>query len=114
FFRAIKAQNLKIYYDYKPHVCPMCSKIPVVDKKLRDLLAMEIKPQDFERRKAKLQQERSALWLHESQLQVQRGEIERIKANLVDGQCLVLTDYAGHYTTPLSGKVRQLIFVIYY
>ena len=112
FFRHLKKIGVSIYFDFVPHNCDLCNEIPKVDMQIRDIKEGKIKLVNHEKEMTALKQHREALSRHEAQLAVQRNEIERIRENLMHGQALVITDFAGHYSVT-NQKLYQLIFVIY-
>ena len=113
FFTALSNLGLKLYIDYTPHNCPICKQISEVNDRIKKLRSGELKSENVEADLQAAVRKREGIYLHEAQLHNQRGEVEKIKQKLNYEQCLVVSDFCGHYATN-NKKVYQLIFVIYY
>ena len=77
----------------------MCRQLPEVNEKIRTLRDGKEKSENFEKDYQTLTKKREGIYLHEAQLQTQRAEIEKIRQKLDYNQCLVVSDFCGHYCT---------------
>ena len=111
FFTTLANRGLKLHIDWAPHNCPLCRQIPIVNETIRTLRSGELKSENVEADLNVWTKKREGIYLHESQLHNQRGEVEKIRQKLDYHQALVISDFAGHYSTNNS-KFYQLIFVI--
>ena len=113
FYSTLKKAGLNLVFDYVPHVCPMCGKLPEVLQQIKDIEEGRVKPENPGGELQKLRRKKTDIYIHQAQLQVQRGEITKIRENLSYTQCLIISDFCGHYTKD-GGKMHQLIFVVYH
>ena len=65
FFCALKHAGLKIILDFIPHVCPICIKLPEINREIKEVREGTKKEQDPERTIKILSQKKLDIARHE-------------------------------------------------